>query len=86
MKTDTTTKLLLAAVAGALWTLALRPVLAPAPAVAQGAMESVDRPAIAIGERAIYVAERGRIYRFLPELGNPAHVGAYGPNTPTRAR
>ena len=48
MKTDTTTKLLLAALAGALWVIALRPVVQPQPAQAQGAATDT-RPALANG-------------------------------------
>jgi len=85
MKTDTTTKLLLAALAGALWTIALRPAMTPVPAVAQGSGigDSHASPSLQIGSN-IYVAapanQSGRVYRFKGELGRPVFVGEYGPN------
>ena len=83
MKTDATTKLLLAALAGALWVIALRPMVQPQPAQAQ-APAADTRPALATGERFIYVAEKGRIYRFSPDLGRPSHIGEYGPGITAR--
>lgn len=83
MKPDLTTKLILAAIAGGLWALALRPVVTPVPAVAQEPTRSLASPALQIGSN-IYVAalaeQRGRVYRFKGELGKPIFVGEYGPH------
>lgn len=86
MKTDATTKLLLAALAGALWVIALRPVITPVPVAAQQPQAETDtRPAVVIGGRGVYVVEHGRIYRFLETLGQPASIGEYGPNVKARS-
>lgn len=82
MKTDLTTKLLLAAVAGGLWTIALRPVLAPAPAHAEDpAPGAVSSPTLALGTRmtGVYVLQHGKVYRFKEDLGQPVAVGILDP-------
>ena len=82
MKTDITTKLLLAALTGALWVIALRPVVQPQPVQAQSAPSWVT-PALDVANDGIYVAapsgQSGQVYRFgSSKLGAPQNVGAYG--------
>jgi hypothetical protein len=88
MKTDTTTKLLLAALAGALWVIALRPALTPVPAVAQGQQPNQwATPALSLGNDGIYVAapsgQSGQVFRFAGKLGEPQQIGSYGPRQAT---
>lgn len=83
MKTDTTTKLLLAALAGALWVIALRPVLTPVPAVAQGA--SAESKGHSVGfsvsgdTSGVYIIDGvdRKIYRFKTDLGKPTSTGTW---------
>ena len=82
MKTDTTTKLLLGALTLGVWGLLLKPTVQPIQA--QGATTEHVRPSIAVGGRGVYVAENGRIYRFVETPGQPVDVGEYGPSVRPR--
>ena len=42
------------------------------------------RPAVAVGDRGVYVIEKGHIYRFVETLGQPASIGEYGPQVKAR--
>ncbi|MGV3723216.1 MAG: hypothetical protein ACO1SX_20130 [Actinomycetota bacterium] len=82
MKPDVTTKLILAAIAGGLWALALRPAFIPTPAVADDPEPSaVSSPTLALGTRmtGVYVLQGGRVYRFKEDLGKPTAVGIMDP-------
>lgn len=78
MKTDTPTKLLLAALAGALWVIALRPVITPVNA--RAAVPNTGAT-LAIGERmtGVYVVQDGFVYRFKEDLGRPVAIGRLDP-------
>jgi hypothetical protein len=78
MQTDTTTKLLLAALAGALWVIALRPVMSTINARAATPNSSAT---LAIGERmtGVYVVQDGYVFRFKEDLGRPVAIGKLDP-------
>lgn len=85
MKPDVTTKLLLAAIAGGLWALALRPTLSPMPASAAPVpVDNSQGPAVVAGERGLYIIENGKVYRFVETLGKPVAIGEYGPGVKAR--
>ena len=80
MKTDTTTKLLLAALAGALWVIALRPVVQPQPAQAQGEPKGHPVGFYVSGDTSgLWVVDgpERKIYRFKTDLGKPTSVGTW---------
>ena len=80
MKTDITTKLLLAALAGALWVIALRPVVQPLPAQAQGEPKDHGVGFSVSGDASgLYIIDgvERKIYRFKTDLGKPTSTGTW---------
>ena len=77
MKTDITTKLLLAALAGALWVIALRPVVQPLPAQAQEPGHKAAGFYVSGDTSGVYVFSDNKIYRFKTDLGKPTSTGTW---------
>ena len=80
MKTDITTKLLLAALAGALWVIALRPIVQPQPAQAQ--VDPKGHPvgfALSGDTSGLWIIDgpERKMYRFKTDLGKPVSTGSW---------
>ena len=83
MSVDRTTKAILGAIALGIWTLIVLLVLAPRAGTAAGE-GAAGTPAIAVGSRGVYIAQDGKVYRFVETLGRPNNIGDYGPNVRSR--